>query len=115
MANIRGLDQFIRSVQTISNDMESSVKQVVTNTALQIESDAKYLAPVDTGHTRRNITTEVKDGGMAAEVYANAEYSIYVEFGTSKQNAQPFMTPAFVQNKEKFQRDIIAAMRGLRL
>lgn len=113
MANIQGLDQFLRSVESISAEVEDTAKRVVSNTALQIESDAKRLTPVDTGTLRRSINTSIENSGMTGIVSTNIEYAIHVEFGTSRQTAQPYMTPAYAQNKDKYAEDMKAALRGL--
>lgn len=68
-------------------------------TALDIEADAKQLAPVDTGNLKNSISTSFtgdgRSGGMTAEVGPTAEYGIYQEFGTSTQPGTPFMGPAY--------------------
>lgn len=68
-------------------------------TALDIEADAKQLAPVDTGNLRNSISSSFagdgRNGAMAAEVGPTAEYGIYQEFGTSTQPGTPFLGPAY--------------------
>lgn len=64
--------------------------------ALQVERSAKGLCPVDTGRLRSSITNELtEDGeGLVAIVGTDVEYGIYVELGTSRMAAQPFLLPA---------------------
>ena len=59
---------------------------------LTAESHAKELCPVDTGRLRNSITHVVQD----EEVYigTNVEYAPYVELGTSRMKARPFLKPA---------------------
>lgn len=68
-------------------------------TAHGIESDAKILAPVDTGALRSSISTSFagdgRSGTMTAEVGPTVEYGIYQEYGTSTQPGQPYLGPAF--------------------
>lgn len=69
-----------------------------------IASDMKALAPVDTGDmvsTIRVLNYGAKDrrtvavGGIKGKVTGNlVDYVVYVERGTSKMAAQPFMAPA---------------------
>lgn len=68
--------------------MENVVKEV----AIRVDAEAKKKAPVDTGNLRASITMEVD--GLEATVGTNVEYAPFIEFGTSRQQAQPFMTPA---------------------
>ena len=64
--------------------------------ALQVDRAAKQLCPVDTGRLRSSITNELgQDGdGLVATIGTNVEYAPYVELGTSKMAAQPFLLPA---------------------
>lgn len=66
---------------------------LVRKTALQIETDAKLRAPVDTGFLRASIQTEVVDE-LTSRVFVGASYGIYVEYGTTKSRPQPYLTPA---------------------
>lgn len=70
-------------------------------TALDIEADAKGLAPVDTGNLRNSISTSFagdgRFGAIAAEVGPTAEYGVYQEYGTSTQPGTPFLGPAYDQ------------------
>lgn len=55
-------------------------------------SSATSYVPVDTGYLQSTIDGECDD--YTAEVWADAEYAQYVEFGTWKMAAQPYFTPA---------------------
>ena len=61
------------------------------------------LCPVDTGELISSI-----DGftdGEGVEVYADADYAQYVEYGTSKMEAQPYFRPAIAAAIERANRD----------
>lgn len=55
-----------------------------------IATRAQEIAPVDTGFMRDNIH-ETEDGNA---IISEAGYSGFVELGTVKMSAQPFMRPA---------------------
>lgn len=82
------------------------------------------LCPVDTGELISSI-----DGftdGEKVEVYADADYAQYVEYGTSKMEAQPYFRPALavafeiakrdwqeaVDEAMEEEKDILAALTG---
>ncbi|MCD4839732.1 HK97 gp10 family phage protein [Neobacillus sedimentimangrovi] len=109
-SHIRGLDRWTRWVSSLPEEVAQEVKGVVAEHAYKIEADAKRLVPVDTGHLRRSIATAFKNGGLTAYIGTNVEYALYVEFGTSKQHAQPFLTPAFVKWKDKFDNELLKAV-----
>ena len=61
------------------------------------------LCPVDTGELISSI-----DGftdGESVEVYADADYAQYVEYGTSKMDEQPYFRPALAAAFEVAKRD----------
>ena len=63
------------------------------------------------GKLKESIMLDLKDGGMTAEVEAKAEYSGYVELGTRFMDAQPYLKPAFNEQKEKFKKDMDKLVR----
>lgn len=65
---------------------------VTAKAAFDIEAQAKTRAAVDTGYMRNAINTQ--GANLEYEVHSPAEYSVYVEFGTRRAPAQPFMIPA---------------------
>ena len=86
----------------ITEDMRELVKEEL-HRALEVafekiglagERYAKKACPVDTGRLRSSIS-HASDVG-AGEVYigTNVEYAAYVEFGTRRQKAQPYLRAA---------------------
>lgn len=86
------------------------MEDIVTETAYKVEAKAKRYCPTDTGRLRGSITTDAK--GLEAEVGTNVEYASYVEYGTSKQKAQPYMTPARQDVENQLDKIIIKGVRG---
>jgi HK97 gp10 family phage protein len=81
----------------------TEASQVVRGAAFLCQRTAVQQAPVDTGFLRSSITVGRPDGGslgprdLAAQVGPEATYGAFVEFGTSRAGAQPYMTPAAEQ------------------
>ena len=86
-------------VATSGPRIGAAASGILRKTALDIEADAKALAPVDTGALRNSISTSIEGdgrfGAMAAEIGPTVDYGIYQEYGTSVMAAQPYMGPAF--------------------
>ena len=59
-----------------------------------------------TGATKRSIKLDLASNGLRAVVKANTDYSGYLEVGTRKMEAQPFMQPAFNEIQPKFIDDL---------
>ena len=57
------------------------------------ETYAKQLCPVDTGNLRNSITHKQADENTEV-IGTSVEYAPYVELGTRKSKAQPYLRPA---------------------
>lgn len=101
---VQGIDDMIKYIKRIEKEQEADVKKAIRQSAYLLEAQAKALAPVQSGYLRESIKTHIKDGGLSAEVISHAEYSLFVEYGTSKQEAQQYMSPAYFKAKEHFER-----------
>jgi HK97 gp10 family phage protein len=78
----------------IAAAMPEKTSQVVRKAAFDIEGQAKGRAPVDTGALKNSISTEFEDNGLTGIIAPHMEYATFVEFGTKRMSAQPYMTPA---------------------
>lgn len=71
----------------------------IRKTALDIQADAQTLAPVDTGNLMNSIGVDIAGDGrfgiVEAEIGPTADYGAFVEYGTSRAPAQPYLGPAF--------------------
>ncbi len=63
-------------------------------------SSGEYPAS-DTGFLANNITSSTSSDGLSGEVKSQAEYSTFLEFGTSNMGARPFMQPSLEENRPK--------------
>lgn len=60
-----------------------------------------------TGATKRSISVNSsKVGRFKYKVAPGTSYAAYVELGTRKMSAQPFIKPAFDNQKEEFKKDL---------
>ena len=67
---------------------------------LVAEGHAKKITPVDTGRLRNSISHATDDD--AAYIGTNVEYAPYVELGTSKKGARPFLKPAATEHLSEY-------------
>ena len=76
-----------------------------------IEAEAKARAPVDTGDLRSSIhyITNEKEGSVT--IGATAQHSVPVEYGTSKQPPQAFLTPAIKENRRQIEKLVAQAYK----
>lgn len=79
-----GAPSLQRKIDRWKKEIIKDIKRVVIETAAEIESNARALAPVDTGYLRQSITTEILNDGFTAKVTVDSAYAIYVIYGTRR-------------------------------
>ena len=93
----------------IAADLRPRASEIVRKTAADIEARAKTTVPVDTGNLKNSIQTEMEPDSTEAIVGTAVNYSVYVEYGTRRMAAKPYMTPAAEAARPAFE----AAMKTL--
>lgn len=76
---------------------------------LVAEGYAKRLCPVDTGNLRNSITHTQSEN--TEYIGTNVEYGPYVEMGTIRTRAQPFIKPAVADHVEQYKQIIEARLK----
>lgn len=72
----------------------------MTRSVIGVERDAKIIVPVDTHTLQRSITHEVTASadGAVGKVGTNVKYGPFVEDGTYKMKARPYLKPSLTKN-----------------
>jgi len=96
-----GLDETREKFNELGVEVKvTTVPEIVLEAGELLSSKAQSYAPVDTGYLRDSIDI-VDVGDNYVVVAAQAEYAIFVEEGTSKMDAQPFMAPAKAETESE--------------
>lgn len=114
---IEGLDKLQKALK--ENVTLNDVKRVVRHNGMQLQqkmtANAEFKKGYQTGTTKRSImepgAMEFTDAGLTVSVEPGTEYSPYVEYGTRFMDAQPFVRPAYADQKEKFKKDMDKLVR----
>lgn len=106
-AEIKGLEDLIASLNALPEKFERKVlRSSVRKGANIIRDKARAYVPVDQGELKKSITisgAKYRKGTIAFAIRPRKNkkrgitvfYGKFVEFGTSKMAAQPFMRPAY--------------------
>lgn len=79
--SIKGIDKTIKELRKYGKEVEKLIDDKTAEIALQIELDAKNIAPKDQGKLAQSIhVVKVKDSSY--KIVAGVKYAPYVEFGT---------------------------------
>jgi len=95
-----------------------ALEDAVAQSGEALATAAQRLAPVDTGTLRASIHVDsVERSGMSVTATVStggeaSEYAVYVELGTRRMAAQPYMTPALAQHEPVHVQMCANALKG---
>lgn len=89
---------------------DEAIERALEEVGLAAEGYAKLACPVDTGRLRNSISHTQDD--RAAYIGTNVEYGPYVEFGTSRQRAKPYIKPAVVDHVDEYKKIVERNLKG---
>ena len=99
---VKGGGQLIRAeaVKSIQSGAKSGIVYEKYNPRRSHRASAPGQAPAsDTGNLVSKIIVKQKTKNVV-NVESNADYSAFLEYGTSKMDPRPFMLPAFEKSKK---------------
>lgn len=102
--SINGIDDLQKKLKKNAN--MDTIKQILKKHGSEMNQKAARNVPVDTGTLKRSIMLSMHDGGYTWRVKALVNYASYVEYGTSEQSAQPFLRPAFYEQRQELMKDL---------
>lgn len=114
MAKIKGVGFIVvfNRIPELMARVEAVSRAAPKRVADRIATDARSRAPVDTGALRSSIESVSVEAGKSAEVQVGVEYGAYVEYGTYKMAAQPYLSPAFEAHAKELGLEIMAVLEG---
>lgn len=94
----------------VKGGLQSAIARSLERIGLAAEGYAKDMCPVDTGNLRNSITHT--SDGKAAYIGTNVTYGKYVELGTVKMAAQPYLRPAAADHGETYRNIVKDELSG---
>lgn len=90
VADVKLIDNSLK----IKEASKSAIAKALAEIGGECETYAKKDCPVDTGNLRNSIAFQVEMSENAVYVGARTNYAAYVELGTVKMKARPYIRPA---------------------
>lgn len=89
---------FARALRQATDGMVLDSEDALRRVAVRVQNEARKLAPVDTGRLRASITHSIARtaNGPVARIRVGVAYGAFVEYGTERSPAQPYLRPALV-------------------
>jgi HK97 gp10 family phage protein len=103
-----GLEDFFNDLDTAIQQLEAGCEVAVTEAVDGTYDDSQKDVPYDAvtkhegGYVHLKDSAEKEVKGLEGEVSYGTDHAWYVEMGTSKMGAQPYLNPAFESNAQKF-------------
>lgn len=118
MANVTwtGINELIAQLELTHEGVVDVAAKAMETTLAKTQERAQSNAPVRTGFLKSNIhvePVEKKTDQVIGTVKSDADYSSFVEFGTFKMSAEPFMRPAFTYGWGVFLRSEMNALKAM--
>lgn len=124
MADIEltGVDEILNKLQQISTNISRLENKALKNAAEPVLEDAKATNAFNdrTGNLRKGLkisNVKNKEGvkyilvGVDKGDNSKIFYGKFLEFGTSKMPARPFLQPAYEKNKSTIQKNIAETLK----
>lgn len=96
--------------EQLMKSVDNEMPKILLIAALDILGEAIDRCPTDTHRLVNSLNYEADD--RHAIVGTNVEYAPYVEFGTVKMTAQPYLRPAFDATKLKIMAKFGKGLKG---
>jgi hypothetical protein len=87
---VTGAEETAQFINNVASSLGSMIGEGLSQIANNIETTTRAAAPVDTGFLKSQITVTHSNTGLEAR--AGADYSSFVDQGTSRMSAEPFFT-----------------------
>ena len=99
---IRGDVELKRKLLRLPGRVQEGAKLAVKEERHEIAENLKMRAPVLSGQLRESIRERTARRGMSGRVAITADHAEYVIYGTSKQEANDFVTPEMLIAEKRF-------------
>lgn len=97
---VRGVNQMVNLAKMKGRQAQQATDRELERSSIRIERGAKNRAPVDTGQLKKTIF-QGKAGSLTYKVVAPVHYAVYLEKGTRKMRAKPFLRPALEEERPR--------------
>lgn len=113
-AQIRGANKLADRLRRLRPAVRTGTTTAVAESGKAMKTGMRRLAPVRTGALRDSIDYELSEDGLTATAGPGEwiDYAIFVEFGTSRMPAQPYIRPVAEAERRLFPERVSTHVRA---
>lgn len=102
---VSGQEAIIAKIASANRTIVRRAGNAIQGAGIACQKYAKQNCPVDTGRLRNSILYNTT-GNLSCTVNTTVTYAPYIEFGTYKMRAQPFLYPAYDAAMQELQDEL---------
>ena len=109
-----GVKEFQDKIDIAIAELPEEALAVMRKSADRVEAKTAQNTPVLTGYLQSRVQVRwLSESGeeIAYELFNDAEYAMYVEFGTTHMKAEPYFNPSVEDERHQLVQDIIKLVR----
>lgn len=112
---VRGAQEAARALEALMDALPGACAAGLGEGLAGMLDGARRLCPVETGDLKTSLSarSEAVAGGAEGAVSAGAAHAVYVELGTSRMAARPFLLPACQAERGALLAAVARAVRGV--
>jgi HK97 gp10 family phage protein len=96
----------------VHDAFDGQIEKALMIIGMTAERYAVDICPKDTGRLQGSITHKPNLSEKAVYIGTNVEYAPYVELGTSRQKAQPYLRPAATDHVDEYTDIVKRVLKG---
>lgn len=97
---VQGVERLLSNLSLLPHALRKSLDDTIDVVGEMIKVEAQRIVPVHTGTLQRSIFHN-KIAELTHEIGAAVFYAVFVEYGTSRMRAQPYLRPAIQKYQDQ--------------
>lgn len=108
--NFKNKDEVLKNLDNLGKNLRAALKEALGSSAEQVKKEAVPLVRTRTGKTRRGVKSSIDKSKLTGHVGSDWFVSRFLEHGTKKMRAYPFLRPALDKSREDIRKFFLDAI-----
>lgn len=101
---IKGIEKLVYEIRKLQSDVRKKVEKLIVQAGVKTQKGARMRVPVRTGALRNSI--QMSKYANIVKVGAYMPYASFVEYGTRKMKARPYLTPSYEEALKELNQEL---------